>query len=213
MNPHQEDDRIFREKRDAMLKDQLIPRGIKNPLVLEAMRSIPRHLFLPTRYAKEAYMDGPVPIGFGQTISQPFIVAIMSQLLEPDPHARVLEIGTGCGYQTAVLARLFAEVLSIEIVPELHERAKSQLADLSNVTLVCADGSQDLGLGKFDRILSAASPRKIPIALLRLLNEGGILVSPEGEKNQVLMRYQLIDGNLTQKEIFPVRFVPMIYDR
>ncbi len=168
-----------------MVREQIEARGIRNPDVLRAMRSTPRHLFVPIAVRPYAYSDQPLPIGFGQSISQPYIVALMTELLAPKKADRVLEIGTGSGYQTAVLARLSRHVYSIEIVAALAKPAKERLAAMGygNVTARQGDGYQGWpGEAPFDRILLTAAPPDIPGALLDQLTHPGRLVAPVGGK-------------------------------
>jgi protein-L-isoaspartate(D-aspartate) O-methyltransferase len=189
-------------------------RGIGNPQVLRAIRSVPRHLFVPPNLRAEAYVDGPLPIGFGQTISQPYIVAAMSELLDVSPSHRVLEIGTGSGYQAAVLSQLARHVYTIEIVPELAASAEVLLRRLnySNITFRCGDGY--LGWPEqapFDRIILTAAPPEIPRALKDQLKPGGRLLAPVGRMFQDLVVLEKdAAGNIKEHAAFGVRFVPMV---
>ena len=202
----------FLGERKWMVERQLAGRDIVDQKVLGVMRRVPRHLFVPERYREYAYADQPLPIGEGQTISQPYIVAYMTQALGLEGEDRVLEIGTGSGYQAAVLAKLVAEVYSIEIVPTLGERARRLLEELGygNVRVRVGDGY--LGwpeAAPFDAIIVTAAPDHIPEPLVEQLAEGGALVLPVGDDNQELVR--LIkgeEGNVVES-LLPVRFVPL----
>jgi protein-L-isoaspartate(D-aspartate) O-methyltransferase len=204
MNSYQ-DDRI------AMVKIQIEARGVKNPAVLEVIRNIPRHQFIPESLRHEAYEDGPVPIGYDQTISQPYIVALMTELLELDSDSKVLEIGTGSGYQAAVLSILADSVYSIEIIPELAAKADSTLKELGyRVTVRCGDGYGGWpDVAPFDAIIVTAAPEKIPQPLLDQLAEKGRLVIPVGAYYQELKLIRKVNGKLVEKDVAPVRFVPM----
>lgn len=200
--------------RRLMIERDLKGRGIKDQRVLAAMDATPRHLFVPQRLRTFAYDDRPLPIGDGQTISQPYIVAFMSELLELKGSERVLEIGTGSGYQAAVLARLAAEVYSIEIVPRLSERAKSLLDSLAitNIQLKVGDGFFGWEeKGPFDAILMTAASPKVPEALWSQLREGGRMVLPLGEERQIqrLVRLRKVAGKQVIEEITDVAFVPL----
>jgi protein-L-isoaspartate(D-aspartate) O-methyltransferase len=203
----------FDQQRRAMISRDLRGRGIKDERVLAAMSTIPRHLFVPERQRSSAYADRPLPIGEGQTISQPYIVALMTELLELRSGDKVLEIGTGSGYQTAVLARLASEVFSIEILPALSQRAKNTLGDLGfkNVWLKVGDGFYGWEeRGPFDAILVTAAAPKIPEALGQQLREGGRLVMPLGkQQDQRLVRARKSAGQLTIEDISAVVFVPL----
>lgn len=194
-----------------MLEEHLIPRGIKDPLVLGAMRSVPRQDFVPETLQEEAYADHPVPIGHSQTISQPFIVAFMTQALELTGGERVLEVGTGSGYQSAVLAEIADEVYSIEIVPALAEAAETRLNRLHyRVHLRCGDGSAGWPeAAPFDAIVVTAAPNRVPATLIDQLKIGGRLVIPVGDDHQELLRIRRDAEGITRESILPVRFVPM----
>ena len=186
--------------------------------VLDAVRRTPRHLFMPGAPVRLAYGDHPNPIGHGQTISQPTVVAIMTDALDLTGAERVLEIGTGSGYQAAVLALLCREVYSIEIVEELGNTAKKRLAELGyrNVHVRVGDGYKGWPeSAPFDRILLTAAPPEIPAALLEQLREGGILVAPVGEETAVqrLVRWTKRGGGLAKEDLGAVRFVPMVKDQ
>jgi protein-L-isoaspartate(D-aspartate) O-methyltransferase len=195
-----------------MVRTQIEARGVANPRVLEAMREVPRHLFVPESHREEAYADHPLPIGKGQTISQPYIVAVMTELLDPQPEDRVLEVGTGSGYQAAVLSRLVDVVYTIEIVPELAERARRQLAGLGyeNVVVISGDGYRGLSeQAPFDGIMVTAAPEKVPEPLIKQLEPGARLVIPVGTRYQELRVLQRSEEGIRTRTIFPVRFVPM----
>ncbi|HVK74342.1 MAG TPA: protein-L-isoaspartate(D-aspartate) O-methyltransferase [Kofleriaceae bacterium] len=202
-----------REQRQRMVVDQLEARDVRDPRVLAAMAAVPRHAFVPPELLDQAYDDAPLPIGRGQTISQPYVVAAMTELAAIAPDARVLEIGTGCGYQTAVLAELAAEVYSIEIVPELAEQATATLDRLGydHVHVRVGDGYAGwLDAAPFDAILVTAAPPAIPDALLHQLAIGGRLVIPVGTVEQELELITRVgEDRWTERTIFPVRFVPM----
>lgn len=204
----------FLAARRLMVERQLRSRGIRDERVLAAMQSVPRHLFVPESLLAFAYDDRPLPIGAGQTISQPYIVAFMSELLELKPTDHVLEIGTGSGYQTAVLAQLAATVHSIEILPELGASAKKILAALGyqNVELKIGDGFYGWPEGApFDAILLTAAAPKIPEPLWRQLREGGRLVMPLGEERQTqkLVRARKAAGAPVIEDLSDVLFVPL----
>lgn len=198
-----------------MVQDQLIARGITDTRVLEVMRLVPRHLFVPIEHRPNAYSDSPLPIGAGQTISQPFMVALMSQLLALHGHERVLEIGTGCGYQTAILCYLAKFVYSLERFPQLSALAQTHLTDLhlSNLHLIVADGSYGLAEhSPFEAILvTAVAPKVPPPFLAQLTRNGGRLVIPVGRgESQHLLVITRHGDRYDQQSITPVRFVPLI---
>jgi protein-L-isoaspartate(D-aspartate) O-methyltransferase len=200
------------ERGRALLYRDLISKGIGDDRVLQAMEKVPRHLFVPEALRHLAYSLQPVPIGMGQTISTPYIVASMTELLELEGDEKVLEIGAGCGYQTAVLCETAGEVHSLEIIPEVAELGRENLRQLGyKASLSVGDGS--LGLPKhapFDRILIAASAPYIPGALLDQLGEGGILVAPvERGEEEELVRYRNTASGLVSQRLYGVRFVPM----
>jgi protein-L-isoaspartate(D-aspartate) O-methyltransferase len=204
----------------ARTRERLIERlkaeGIKNAQVLERMRAVPRHLFVDEALASRAYEDTALPIGFGQTISQPYIVAAMTAaLIEGVPRlTRVLEIGTGCGYQTAVLAPFVQHVYSVERIAPLLQRARSMLAELriSNVSLRHADGWHGWrSQAPFQGIIAAAAPEIVPPELLDQLDEGGRLVIPIGARGQqMLLRVTRNGDELKREELLPVSFVPFV---
>ncbi|MGC8641777.1 MAG: protein-L-isoaspartate(D-aspartate) O-methyltransferase [Isosphaeraceae bacterium] len=200
-------------RRQAMVQDQLRRNGIHDQAVLAAMGKVPRHRFVPASLCDEAYQDGPLPIGHGQTISQPFIVALMTELIEPKKTMCVLEIGTGSGYQAAVLSQCVAEVDTIEVVPELGRAAASLLKELGyrNVRVKIGDGYQGWpDRAPFDAILlTAAPPKDIPQPLLDQLKIGGRLVAPVGRGVQDLVRITRTEKGFDRKVLLPVMFVPM----
>ena len=188
---------------------------IKNRDVLSAIERVPRHRFVPTKDQEYAYEDRPLPIGYGQTISQPYIVALMTQLLDLKPASKVLEIGTGCGYQTAILAELAREIYSVEVIPELSERAAQTLAKLNygNVNLRVGDGWDGwLEQAPFDGIIVTAAAPAWPPPLLEQLAEGGNLVMPVGPSgfDQVLWLATKREGEIVKRQVVPVRFVPLV---
>src|SRR5271157_6597969 len=178
-------------QRERMVADQIESRGIRNPDILRVMRSIPRHLFVPTNVRSEAYEDRPLPVGHGATISQPYIVALMTELLAPAKQDRVLEIGTGSGYQAAILGQLAAEVYTVEISPELARSAAKTLRELgyTNITVRQGDGYKGWPeRAPFDGIMLTAAPPEIPAALIGQLARGGRMVAPVGSTwNQELI--------------------------
>ena len=196
-----------------MIKTQLADRGIRDPRVLDAMRAVPRHELVPENVRAQAYEDGPLPIGHGQTISQPYIVAYMSEQLAAKPEHRVLEIGTGSGYQAAVLARLVAEVYSIEIVEPLATRARADLARLGckNVHVRAGDGYQGWPeKAPFDAIIVTCAPDHVPEPLISQLKEGGRMIIPVGDfGDQSLYVLEKRGGKVEKRSVLPVRFVPM----
>jgi protein-L-isoaspartate(D-aspartate) O-methyltransferase len=200
-------------EREHMVEHQIQARGINNSSVLNAMRSVPRHLFVPEEERARAYNDNPLPIGFDQTISQPFIVAFMTEMLSLTGDERVLEVGTGSGYQAAVLSTLSRDVFSIEIVPELCEQSSLLLAKLrySNVRVKCGDGYAGWQeYAPFDAIMLTAAPPKIPQPLVDQLKVGGRMIVPVGKRFQELVLLtKLVGGNIEKKKLLPVRFVPM----
>ena len=204
----------FLAPRRLMIERDLKGRGIKDPRVLAAMAAIPRHLFVPDRQKNAAYDDRPLPIGAGQTISQPYIVAYMSELLGLKGHEKVLEIGTGSGYQAAVLARLAAAVYSIEIIPALSERAKLLIDQLgfTNIQLKVGDGFFGWEeQAPFDAILITAAAPRVPERLWRQLREGGQIIMPLGEPDQTqrLIRVRKAAGKQVVEQLSDVIFVPL----
>jgi protein-L-isoaspartate(D-aspartate) O-methyltransferase len=211
--PAHQDEGILRERREAMVRTQIESRGIKDRAVLDAMRKVPRHRFVPPRLEADAYEDNPLPIGEGQTISQPYIVAWMTELIAPRKGMRVLEIGTGSGYQAAVLAECVDEVDTIEVVPALGHRARNVLDGLGyrNIRARIGDGYHGWpDRAPFDAILlTAAPPDDIPRPLLDQLAVGGRLVAPIGRGEQTLVRITRTPDGFLRENLAPVRFVPM----
>jgi protein-L-isoaspartate(D-aspartate) O-methyltransferase len=201
------------QRRARMVETQIVSRGVRDPRVLAAMREVPRHLFVDPSQRDRAYEDHPLPIEGNQTISQPYIVALMTELLELSPKDRVLEIGTGSGYQSAVLAQLAAEVYTIEIIPELARSAEAKLRELrcANVTVREGDGYRGWPeRAPFDAIIVTAAPERIPQPLLDQLAPGGRMVIPVGGFFQELKVFRKDkEGRISEKDILPVRFVPM----
>jgi protein-L-isoaspartate(D-aspartate) O-methyltransferase len=199
-----------------MVEHQIARRGIRDERVLAAIRGIPREAFLPADVQSEAYDDRAVPIGLGQTVSQPYIVAYMTEALDVRPEHRVLEIGTGTGYQTAVLARLARQVYSIERLPDLHYAAASRLSSLEvgNVVLRLADGSKGWPAeAPFDRIIVTAAGPEVAPEWVEQLVEGGRLVAPVGpDAAQNLVRVDRFEGRSVETVLIPVRFVRLIGD-
>jgi protein-L-isoaspartate(D-aspartate) O-methyltransferase len=196
-----------------MVIQQLRGRDIHNPRVLEAMRAVPRHLFVPEAQRREAYGDHPLPIGHGQTISQPYIVAFMTQALDVGPDDRVLEIGTGSGYQAAVLARLARTVYTIEIVDPLAARARETLSALGYRNVHVRTGNGYLGWPEhapFDRIMVTAAPDEVPPALVQQLKVGGLMAIPVGTTHQELRILRRTPTGTETLHTLPVRFVPMV---
>ena len=198
-----------------MVRDQIEQRGVRNPEVLRVLRATPRHQFVPAAVRGMAYSDHPLPIGHGATISQPYIVALMTELLEPEKNQRVLEIGTGSGYQAAVLAQLVKHVYTVEIVPELAASARKLLEEMGyrNVTVRRGDGW--LGWPEqapFDRIILTAAPPEVPRTLIDQLAPGGKLVAPEGATlDQTLVVIEkTADGKTRRRSVTGVAFVPMV---
>lgn len=206
----------YQQQREQMVTGQIAARDVRDPRVLGAMREIPRHLFVPESLRGQAYEDHPLPIGHGQTISQPYIVAVMTELLKVDKKSRVLEIGTGSGYQAAVLSRLAGHVYTIEIVPELANNSTALLRSLgfANVTVRHGDGYKGWPeQAPFDAIMLTAAPPEVPQALLDQLKPGGRLIAPVGRtvfSQDLVMVEKTGDGKLKRRSIFPVRFVPMV---
>jgi protein-L-isoaspartate(D-aspartate) O-methyltransferase len=206
------EDDMSEERRD-MVERQIEKRGIENPRVLQALRDVKRHLFVPTAERVNAYEDHPLPIGHGQTISQPYIVALMTETIAPKPGDRVLEIGTGSGYQAAVLSRLVKDVYSIEIVEPLGTAAAARLQELgyTNVHVRIGDGYGGWPEeAPFDAIVVTAAPPEIPQALVDQLADGGRMVVPVGTTYQELLLIEKRAGKVTKRVITAVRFVPMV---
>jgi protein-L-isoaspartate(D-aspartate) O-methyltransferase len=203
----------FAAMRETMISTQIAARGVTDPRVLEAMRRVPRHRFVPEEYQKEAYEDYPLPIGEGQTISQPYIVAFMTEILQVQPGQKVLEIGTGSGYQAAVLAAMGAQVTTIEILPSLAEKAQARLAEVGygGVRVLTGDGYRGYPAGApYDAIIVTAAPERIPEPLIEQLAVGGRLVVPIGRYTQELKLLRKTADGTTVEDVLPVRFVPMV---
>lgn len=214
-----EDDTLFYQLlRHAMIENQIIDRGVSDERVIKAMNDVPRHLFVKESLRDLAYADGPLPIGHNQTISQPYIVAYMTEILQPDTHHIVLEVGTGSGYQAAILSKLVNHVYSIEIIPELGKEAANRLDKLGydNVTVKIGDGYNGWEEhSPFDRIIVTAAPEQIPKKLVDQLKSGGLMVLPVGKTSfgqdmRVVKKDKT--GQVTTQETIPVRFVPMIHE-
>jgi protein-L-isoaspartate(D-aspartate) O-methyltransferase len=200
------------EERMAMVEEQIVARGVKDARVLEAMRETPRHLFVPEDVRPFAYEDRPLPIGSRQTISQPYIVAAMTELLQPEPDDVILEIGTGSGYQAAVLSRLVKKVISIEILPGLAHSARRTLiqAGVNNVEVFTGDGYRGVpGRAPFAGIIVTAAPGDVPPPLVDQLAVGARMVIPVGQGAQELLVLERTEAGMTRRTVFPVRFVPM----
>lgn len=203
-------------RREAMVRDDIAARDVRNPAVLKAMRETPRHLFVPAELRDVAYEDHPLPIGSGQTISQPYIVAVMTELLEVTREHRVLEIGTGSGYQAAVLSPLVKEVYSMEIVAQLARSASATLEKLGYKNVFVRHGDGYRGWPEkapFPRIILTAAPPEIPQALIDQLAPGGRMVAPVGASafsQELIVLEKSKDGKVKRRSVFPVRFVPMV---
>jgi protein-L-isoaspartate(D-aspartate) O-methyltransferase len=206
----------FTAKRTAMVRQQIESRDVKDRRVLAAMRAVPRHLFVPPDLRDNAYNDHPLPIGYNQTISQPYIVAVMTELLDAGPETKVLEIGTGSGYQAAVLARVAGQVYTIEIVPELAKSSAELLKKLGHENVHVRHGDGYKGWpeeGPFDRIMLTAAPPRIPRALIDQLKAGGRMVAPVGRtvfSQELVVIDKDKQGRTSRRSVFPVRFVPMV---
>lgn len=203
----------YQEKRNKLVSQTIERRGVRDPSVLKAMRTVQRHLFVPANRIDYAYEDRPLPIGYGQTISQPYIVAYMTEVIQPAPGFRVLEVGTGSGYQAAVLAEIVKEVYTIEIVPELGKSATDRMKSLGykNVLVKIDDGYHGWKeYGPFDAIIVTAAAEFIPPPLIEQLKDGGRMVIPVGSPfiTQTLMLVQKKGKKITTKSLMPVVFVP-----
>ncbi len=203
----------FEILREQLIKNVLIPNGIRDPRVLKSVGSTPRHEFVPKNHVHEAYQDIAIPIGESQTISSPFIVSLMTQSLDPKPTDKVLEIGTGSGYQAAILSPLVKDVYTIEIVEELGQRTKQFLADMNYTNVHCLIGDGFKGWKEhapFDKIIVTCSPEKVPDPLVEQLVEGGLMIVPVGERyQQMLFLMRKVDGKLEREALQPTLFVPM----
>ncbi len=204
----------YSKARERMVRQQIAARGIRAERVLDAMRSVPRHLFVPLESRHSAYMDGPLSIGQGQTISQPYIVALMTEALELRGHERVLEIGTGSGYQAAILSQLASHVYTVERIPELASRAQDLFRQLGydNISMHVGDGTLGwLEHAPYKAIIVTAAAPEIPRPLTDQLAEGGRLVAPIGGSwSQSLVRVRKQRGHLRRQELTSVAFVPLI---
>jgi len=199
--------------RQKMVENQIRNRGINNTAVLNAMKKVPRHLFIPENYRDEAYNDYPLPIGYGQTISQPYIVAYMTEAVRPTSNKKVLEIGTGSGYQAAILAEIVDKVYTIEIVPELAKESAERLKDMGYDNVICKYGDGYQGWPEhapFDIIVVTAAPEKIPQPLIDQLAESGRLIIPVGAPGAVqeLILMTRKNGKIDTRRLSFVRFVP-----
>lgn len=202
----------FKEKRRLMVEHQIRDRGIENKAVLESMLKVERHRFVRPSESESAYLDSPLPIGEGQTISQPFIVAYMTEAAEVSSSEKVLEIGTGSGYQAAVLGEIAKEVYSIEIIPTLAERARATLSELGYKNVSVKTGNGYLGWPEqapFDAIVVTAAPDSVPQALIDQLAINGRMVIPVGTFNQQMMIITRTSEGVVERKTIPVRFVPM----
>ena len=199
-----------------MVEDQIIKRGIEDQRVLDVMKVVERHKFVAERYSESAYKDGPLPIGYGQTISQPFIVAFMTENLKLKSSHKVLEIGTGSGYQAAVLSELCDHVYTIEIVNALANESTERLEKLGYKNITVRSGNGYKGWPEeapFDRIMVTAAPEEIPELLIEQLAEGGIMVIPVGKQYEIQYLWVItkeVGGQIKKEKILPVRFVPMV---
>jgi protein-L-isoaspartate(D-aspartate) O-methyltransferase len=204
----------FAARRERMVKEQIVMRGLVTERVLSALRKVPREEFVPAEYRAESYTDKALPIGYDQTISQPFIVAFMTEELQPQATDRVLEVGTGSGYQAAILAELVADVYTIEIIEPLAKNAEATLQRLGykNVHVKTGDGYKGWPEhAPFDSIIVTCAPERVPRPLLDQLKEGGRMIIPVGAKfAQELYLFEKKNGRLQQSAVLPVRFVPML---
>jgi protein-L-isoaspartate(D-aspartate) O-methyltransferase len=206
---------LFTDLRERMVTTQIIARGIKDPRVIEAMRKVPRHLFVPENIRERAYDDRPLPIGEGQTISQPYIVAFMTEALNLSSGDKALEIGTGSGYQAAILAEIVKEVYTIEIRPRLGKTARERLKEMGykNIFVEIGDGYKGWPeKAPFNAVIVTCAPERIPRPLIDQLTEGGRMIIPVGEQGgiQELVLMKKEKGMIIRKEVMKVLFVPMI---
>lgn len=214
-----ENEGAFVEKREGMVRSQIAGRGIEDENVLKAMREVKRHELVPDKLVKQAYSDRPLPIGHGQTISQPYIVAMMTELLELEGDDTVLEVGTGSGYQAAVLAEIVDKVVTIEIIEDLADQAKKDLKKLGydNITVLHGDGYfGHEAMAPYDAVVVTAAAEHVPPPLIDQLKPGGRMVIPVGKnawtQNLLLVKKQE-DGNISTKNLLPVRFVPFTREK
>jgi protein-L-isoaspartate(D-aspartate) O-methyltransferase len=208
----------FQKERERMVKSQIEYRGIKDKSVLNAMRKVLRHEMVPSNVVNRAYTDGPLPIGYGQTISQPYIVAFMTEAINPKPEHKVLEIGTGSGYQAAVLAEIVKEVYTIEIVNELYKSADKKLNELGYKNIFCKAADGYYGWEEhapFDAIVVTAAAEHIPPPLVEQLKDGGKMIIPVGAPflNQNLILVEKKGEEITTRSLMPVRFVPFTREK
>jgi len=212
---HAREPQDYTSLREQMVEHQIVARGIHDSKIVEAMKKVPRDLFVPEKHRSSSYGDYPLPIGEGQTISQPYVVAFMTEALRLRPEDRVLEIGTGSGYQAAILAELVKEVYTIEIIETLGKRAREILGQLGyeNIEVKIGDGYRGWpGKAPFDAIIVTCAPEDIPQPLIDQLREGGRMIIPVGRvgKIQHLVRGVKRQGQLVTGEVMEVRFVPMV---
>ncbi|HHT9133871.1 MAG TPA: protein-L-isoaspartate(D-aspartate) O-methyltransferase [Candidatus Avalokitesvara rifleensis] len=213
------DEAVYERERTKMVERQIKAMGVKDPRVLKAMQSVPRHLFIPEGLRQHSYEDTPVPIGSGQTISQPYIVAFMTELLDLDKNDTVLEVGTGSGYQAAVLAEIVEQVFTIEIKEELGLEAEERLKEMgyTNIDVRIGDGYNGLpDEAPFDAIIVTAAPTHIPQPLVNQLRPGGRMVIPVGplyETQSLVLITKKEDGEILRETITLVRFVPLLRER
>lgn len=202
----------YADLREKMVEEQIRKRGVKDNRVLAVMRKVPRHLFVDPDSMDAAYEDNAMPIQGGQTISQPYIVGLMTELLELETASKVLEIGTGCGYQTAILAEMVEQVYTVEILPELAQGASKRLEAFGyhNIHKRCGNGYYGWQkYAPYDRIIVTAAPKKLPNRLIKQLAEGGLMILPIGDHHQDLVRISRTEHGIESKNISGVRFVPM----
>lgn len=205
-------DSHYADLREKMVEEQIRNRGIKDKKVLDVMRKVPRHLFVEPDSIENAYEDNAMPIQYGQTISQPYIVGLMTELLELETSSKVLEIGTGCGYQTAIIAEIVDQVYTVEILPELAQSASRRLEKFGYQNIHHRYGNGYYGWRKYapyDRIIVTAAPKKLPNRLINQLAEGGLMILPIGDYHQDLVRINRTEHGIETKNISGVRFVPM----
>lgn len=210
----EDDEKLFEKERRSMVEDQIESRGVKGKALLTALKKIPRHLFVPADFREYAYSDQALPSYCGQTISQPYIVGIMTEMLSLDKSSKVLEIGTGTGYQTTILAELANEVYTMEIIPELHDIAKNNpvVQNYNNIKFILGDGYKGYeAAAPYDAIIVTAAPPYVPEALTNQLAPGGRMVIPVGAYEQTLyLVTKDLDDKISMKPLLWVQFVPMI---
>jgi protein-L-isoaspartate(D-aspartate) O-methyltransferase len=207
----------YTKTREEMVKEQIEERGIIHQSTLDAMKKVPRHKFVPPNLVDRAYNDGPLPIGYGQTISQPYIVAYMTAAIDPQSNQKVLEIGTGSGYQAAVLSEIVDSVFTIEIVTELHNSSEKRLKELGYKNVLCRNADGYYGWKKFapfDAIVVTAASEYIPPPLIEQLKDGGKMIIPVGSPflNQILILVEKEGKEIITTSLLPVRFVPFTRD-